>query len=225
GVPGPARARIAGAAAARRWRRPRRAKPHGCERGALRLARLPRQRSLEADRVEGVDPPRHPAGAGSRVARGRGAHARLCAVARARARATHQPPRDMGVVRRCDPGRVHAAPAARHDRSRQRALAPDRVPAGPRAGAGCRWDLPRMSPRLDRGQFTQLACAVVAVLATHVGHLPAWFATVLGVTVAARAGSRARSGATVPAWIRLPLAALLLVWVYQSFGSVFGREP
>lgn len=82
-----------------------------------------------------------------------------------------------------------------------------------------------MSPRLDRGQFTQLACAVVAVLATHVGHLPAWFATVLGVTVAARAGSRARSGATVPAWIRLPLAALLLVWVYQSFGSVFGREP
>lgn len=82
-----------------------------------------------------------------------------------------------------------------------------------------------MSPRLDQRRFNQLGFAVVAVLATHVGHLPAWFAVALVAVIGARAWSRARGVGAVPAWIRLPLAALLLAWVYYAFGSVFGREP
>lgn len=82
-----------------------------------------------------------------------------------------------------------------------------------------------MSSRLDQRRFSQLGFAVVTVLATHFGHLPAWFAVALVAVIGARAWSRARGVGAVPAWIRLPLAALLLAWVYYAFGSVFGREP
>lgn len=82
-----------------------------------------------------------------------------------------------------------------------------------------------MSPRLDRRQFGQLSIAVAAVLATHAGHIPAWFSVASFGLIGARAWLRSRGTGLVPAWLRLPLAALLLAWVYYAFGSVFGREP
>ncbi len=82
-----------------------------------------------------------------------------------------------------------------------------------------------MSDRIDNLRFGLLATSVAAVIATHLGHLPAWFAAVLFATIALRAVSRRRGAPTVPVWVRIPLAALLLAWITMSFGNVFGREP
>lgn len=82
-----------------------------------------------------------------------------------------------------------------------------------------------MNGRLDAFRFGLLSASIAAVIATHLGHLPAWFALLLFALVALRAWSRLRGAPTVPVWVRVPLAALLLAYVATSFGNVFGREP
>jgi hypothetical protein len=46
-----------------------------------------------------------------------------------------------------------------------------------------------LSDRIDNLRFGLLATSVAAVIATHLGHLPAWFAAVLFATIALRAVS------------------------------------
>ena len=82
-----------------------------------------------------------------------------------------------------------------------------------------------MSGRLDALRFGLLCTSVAAVIATHLGHLPVWLALVLFAMIGLRAMSRLRGAPTVPVWVRVPLAALLLAFVATSFGNVFGREP
>src|SRR5690606_38983088 len=119
--------------------------------------------------------------------------------------------------------------AGRNPRTRHRPRAPARLPA--RAGAAsrrewkCRMNGRNMNGRIDALRFGLLSTGVAAVIATHLGHLPAWLSLVLLAAIAVRAESRRRGAPTVPVWVRVPLAALLLAWVATSFGNVFGREP
>lgn len=82
-----------------------------------------------------------------------------------------------------------------------------------------------MSERLDERQFALLAAAVVATLLTHLAHLPAWLWAPAAVLLSLRIWLRQRGAARVPAWVRLPLTAVLFVLVLTGFGNVFGREP
>jgi transglutaminase-like putative cysteine protease len=82
-----------------------------------------------------------------------------------------------------------------------------------------------MSDRLDQHQFERVALAITATIATHLGHLPLWLTVPLVLALLARVWLRRRGAAKVSAWIRLPLTALLLVFVITSYGNVFGRGP
>ena len=82
-----------------------------------------------------------------------------------------------------------------------------------------------MSDRLDARQFLLLSATVAVALATHLPHLPPWLTLACAVLLPMRAWTRQRGAAAVSAWLRLPLAALLLVLVITHYGNVFGREP
>ncbi len=82
-----------------------------------------------------------------------------------------------------------------------------------------------MTDRLDNFQFGLLVATVAATLATHLGHLPPWLSLALAILLPLRLWTRQRGAASVSAWIRLPLTALLVALVVTSFGNLFGREP
>jgi transglutaminase-like putative cysteine protease len=82
-----------------------------------------------------------------------------------------------------------------------------------------------VNERLSDRQFDFLSITVAATLATHVGHLPVWLIVPLAVMLTLRAWTRRRGAQTASAWIRLPLTALLFLFVFRNFGNVFGREP
>lgn len=82
-----------------------------------------------------------------------------------------------------------------------------------------------MSPVLSRHQFELTLAAVAATVATHLGHLPPWLALAFALVLALRAVERRRGRSKTVAWLRLPLAGLLVVLVVQQYGNLFGREP
>lgn len=82
-----------------------------------------------------------------------------------------------------------------------------------------------MTDRLDRLQFDRAAIAVAATIGTHLAHLPPWLAAALAVAIALRVFARRRGSATISAWTRVLLTALLLVVVVTRYGNVFGRVP
>lgn len=84
---------------------------------------------------------------------------------------------------------------------------------------------PAAAERLDGQAFGLLVATVIAVLLTHLGHLPGWLSLPLLAVVAVRGWSRPRYTGVTSSWIRLPLAGLLLLVVVMHFGTLFGREP
>jgi transglutaminase-like putative cysteine protease len=81
-----------------------------------------------------------------------------------------------------------------------------------------------MSERLDAHAFDLLCLACGAAIAAHLPRLPLWLSLPLVVLVPLRAVLRRRASGTVGAWLRLPLAVLLLVAIVVHYGNVFGRD-
>ncbi|MGA9340964.1 MAG: DUF3488 and transglutaminase-like domain-containing protein [Rhodanobacteraceae bacterium] len=71
-------------------------------------------------------------------------------------------------------------------------------------------------------EFTSVACTVAVLV--HVARLPAWLSAAVLVVIPLRAWGRRRSAGPVGAWLRLPLAGLLLIAILLHYGNVFGRE-
>ena len=82
-----------------------------------------------------------------------------------------------------------------------------------------------MRERIGQRPFELIALGVAATIATHASHLPLWLTFGAAGAISMRAWLRRRSAKPVPAWLRLPAAALLLFAVIEQFGTVFGREP
>ena len=79
--------------------------------------------------------------------------------------------------------------------------------------------------RLDDRQFNLLALTALVAIAAHLAHMPVWLSATLILIAPLRMLSRARSGKTVPAWLRLPLIVLLVAIIVIKYGNLFGREP
>ena len=79
-------------------------------------------------------------------------------------------------------------------------------------------------PQLDQSQFAVLAVTLLASIGTHLDHLPAWLTPALALLIAARVLMRRRRLGKLPAWLRLPLTAGLLIGIILSFGTVLGRD-
>lgn len=80
-------------------------------------------------------------------------------------------------------------------------------------------------PALDQRPFDLLTITVALVLIVHMPHLPWWLSVALVLTLGWRWWQRHQRVGRVPAWLKLPLLALLTLAVIVSFGNIFGREP
>ncbi len=78
---------------------------------------------------------------------------------------------------------------------------------------------------LDDRQFAFVAASVAAAVLAHISHLPIALAILIAAIVLAAWILRTRRGIVAPAWIKLPLIALLPALVILYYGNVFGREP
>lgn len=82
-----------------------------------------------------------------------------------------------------------------------------------------------MTRDIDKGQFRFVAVAVAVALVAHLNHLPAWLATGCTLVVGFALLNRSARLARLVAFIRLPLAGLLLLAVLVEYGNFFGRDP
>lgn len=80
-------------------------------------------------------------------------------------------------------------------------------------------------PRLGARSFDLTVLTMLVVLAVHAPHLPAWLAGGLGVVLGLRWWQRRRIPGKTPAWLKLPLIALLSLAILTTYGTVFGRAP
>jgi len=78
--------------------------------------------------------------------------------------------------------------------------------------------------RLTDRQFRLVALAAFAALATHLGHIPLWLTLALVGIGGARLAHRPLGGRPVPAWLRVPLVAVLVAAIILQYGNIFGRE-
>lgn len=78
---------------------------------------------------------------------------------------------------------------------------------------------------LDRRSFDFLVLTMLGVLALHAPHLPWWLSGGLGGVLALRWWQRRRQPGKAPAWLKLPLIALLTLAILTTYGTVFGRAP
>lgn len=84
----------------------------------------------------------------------------------------------------------------------------------------------RKPPQPLNGRAFDLLCLTVAVvLAVHVPHLPLWLSAGLALTLGLRWWQRRQHGGRAPAYLKLPLVALLAGAVIFHYGNLFGREP
>lgn len=81
------------------------------------------------------------------------------------------------------------------------------------------------SPSVDARAFDLLGLTIAFVLALHAMHLPAWLVASLALLLGLRWWQRRQRVGRVPAWLKLPLLALLTLGVLVQYGNVFGREP
>jgi len=85
----------------------------------------------------------------------------------------------------------------------------------------------RKTPLVAVGQrsFDLLSLSVAFVLAVNAAHLPWWLSLALAFTLGWRWWQRRQRSGRVPAWIKLPLLALLTLAVVVQYGNLFGRAP
>ena len=79
--------------------------------------------------------------------------------------------------------------------------------------------------RLTPTQFGLIAASVLVAVVPHLWRLPLPFATLILALLIGRWFQRQRSGARVPAWVKLPLVLLFPLLVVLHYGNIFGREP
>jgi transglutaminase-like putative cysteine protease len=78
---------------------------------------------------------------------------------------------------------------------------------------------------LDTRAFDLLCLSAAVVLILHAPHLPPWLDAALAVMLGLRWWQRRRKSGRAPAYLKLPLVALLAATVIFHYGSIFGREP
>jgi transglutaminase-like putative cysteine protease len=78
---------------------------------------------------------------------------------------------------------------------------------------------------LDARSFDLAALGLAAVLALHAPHLPWWLTAVLALALGLRWWLRQRRHTRTPAWLKLPLLALLVLAILGRYGNLFGQEP
>ena len=78
---------------------------------------------------------------------------------------------------------------------------------------------------LDRRAFDFTVLAILGVLVLHAPHLPWWLTLGLGGVLTLRWWQRRRTPGKAPAWLKLPLIALLTLAIVSTYGTVFGRAP
>jgi transglutaminase-like putative cysteine protease len=79
-------------------------------------------------------------------------------------------------------------------------------------------------PALAQRPFELLCLTVGLVLIVHAGHLPWWLSACLALVLLWRLLQRRRRAGAAPAWVRLPLIALLVAALVLSYGNLFGRD-
>lgn len=82
-----------------------------------------------------------------------------------------------------------------------------------------------VGPPLSARSFDLTVLTMLAVLVLHAPHLPIWLSLGLGVALVLRWWQRRRAPGKAPAWLKLPLVALLATAIVASYGTVFGRGP
>jgi len=82
-----------------------------------------------------------------------------------------------------------------------------------------------VEPAIDNRTFNLLSITVVLVLVVHASHLPWWLSIGLVLILGWRWWQRRQQVGRVPAWLKIPLLALLTLAVIVSYGNIFGREP
>lgn len=90
---------------------------------------------------------------------------------------------------------------------------------------GLRWRRRVEGPLLAPRSFDLTVLTMLMVLAVHAPHLPAWLSTALGAVLALRWWQRRRAPGKAPAWLKLPLIALLTLAIVTTYGTIFGRAP
>ncbi len=88
-----------------------------------------------------------------------------------------------------------------------------------------RWRRRVEGPLLAARSFDLTVLTMLVVLAVHAPHLPAWLGIGLGAVLALRWWQRRRAPGKAPAWLKLPLIALLTLAIVTTYGTVFGRAP
>lgn len=90
-----------------------------------------------------------------------------------------------------------------------------------------RWRLFRHKPKepLAQRPFDLLGLTVAVVLGVHAPHMPLWFTACLALLLGLRWWQRHRLHGRAPAYLRLPLVALLAAAVIFHYDTLFGREP
>lgn len=88
-----------------------------------------------------------------------------------------------------------------------------------------RWRRRVEGPLLPPRSFDLTVLTMLMVLAVHAPHLPVWLSVGLGAVLALRWWQRRRAPGKAPAWLKLPLIALLTLAIVTTYGTVFGRAP
>lgn len=90
-----------------------------------------------------------------------------------------------------------------------------------------RWRLFRRKaqPPLEQRPFDLLCLTMAVVLGVHATHLPWWLTLASAATLCLRWWQRHRHASRAPAWLKLPLVALLAAAVVFHYDTLFGREP
>lgn len=78
---------------------------------------------------------------------------------------------------------------------------------------------------LDTRSFDLVALTLAVVLALHAPHLPWWLTAALAPVLLLRWWRRRQQPARTPAWLKLPLLALLLLAILGHYGNLFGQAP
>lgn len=73
--------------------------------------------------------------------------------------------------------------------------------------------------------FDLMALALAVVIALHLPHLPWWLSSALAPLLALRWWLRRHHRGRVPAWLKLPLLAALLLAIVVWYGNLFGQAP
>lgn len=78
--------------------------------------------------------------------------------------------------------------------------------------------------RLPDRTFDLVVLAALVAVAPHLVRLPVWLGAGLLALALLRRMARRRGAGIVPAWMRIPLVAVLVAIIVVHYGSIFGRE-